>query len=54
MTSGFNASNLIPGDNVAYSLGDLKVAVWTNPGFSIFGICADARLRRVLDSPFDL
>jgi hypothetical protein len=54
MTSGVNASNLIPGDNVADPLGDLKVAVWAHPGFSIFGICANARLSRVFDSPFDL
>jgi hypothetical protein len=53
MTSGVNTANLIPGDNVANSLGDLKVAVWANPGFSVFGIRPDTRLGRVFDSPFD-
>jgi hypothetical protein len=53
VSTGVYASNLIPGNDVTDSLGDLKVTVRADPSFAIVGICADASLSRVFDSALD-
>jgi hypothetical protein len=50
VTTGLDAANLIPGNNVANALADLQVAVRANPGFAIVCVGADAGLSYVVDS----
>ena len=50
MTTGFDAANLIPGDDVTNPLADLQVTMWADPGFAVVGICADAGLGCVFNS----
>jgi hypothetical protein len=53
VTSGFDASNFIPGHKVAYAFGDLQVAVRAYPGFPVIRIGANAGLGRVFDPTLD-
>jgi len=54
VSASVDAANRIPGDNVAETLGDLKIAVRTNPGLAIVGVCSDAGLGGVFDTALDL
>ena len=53
MTSSLDAANFIPGNNVADALADLKMAVRADPGLTVIGVCTDAGLGCVFDTPFD-
>ncbi|MEY4424363.1 MAG: hypothetical protein RLZZ258_1466 [Actinomycetota bacterium] len=35
---------------MAEPLGDIQIAVWTNPTFTIFSVRADAGLNRIRDA----
>jgi hypothetical protein len=52
VTTGLDAANIIPGNNVADALADLQVTVRANPGFAIVCVSADAGLSYVVDSAF--
>ena len=54
MTSSFDAPNFIPGNNVADALADLKMAVRADPSLAVIGVCTDAGLGCVFDTPFDV
>ncbi len=53
VAAGVDTSHFIPGNNVAYALGDLQVAMWANPGLAVIGIRTDAGLGCVLDTALD-
>jgi hypothetical protein len=53
VSTGIYTSNLIPGNNVTDALGDLQVAMWANPGFSVIGIRTDTGLSGVLNAALD-
>jgi hypothetical protein len=52
--SSLDASNLIPGDNVADALADLQVAVWADPSLAIVSVCSDAGLGCVVHASLRL
>jgi hypothetical protein len=52
--SSVDSPDFIPSHKVTDALGDLQVAVWAHPGFTVVCIGADAGLSRVLDTAFDL
>lgn len=53
MTSSLDSANFIPGNNVADSLADLKMAVRADPGLTVIRVCTDAGLGCVFDTAFD-
>ena len=53
MATGIYTANFIPGNNVAYALSDLQVAMWADPGLAVIGIRTDAGLGCVLDAALD-
>ena len=53
MATSIYATNLVPGNQVADSLADLKVAVRADPGFPVIGVRSDAGLGGVFDTAFD-
>lgn len=54
MATCFYASNCIECHQVAEPLCNLQVAIWADPGFGVFCICANAGLNRVFDAPLKL
>jgi hypothetical protein len=50
VATGLYTADFIPGNNVTDALADLKVAMWTYPGFAVICVRADARLGCVLDT----
>lgn len=54
MATGLYTADFVPGNNVTHALADLKVAMWTDPGFAVICVRADAGLGGVLDAAFDL
>lgn len=53
VATGVDTAHFIPGNNVAYALSDLQVAMWADPGLAIIGIRTDAGLSCVLDAALD-
>jgi hypothetical protein len=53
VAAGVDTAHFIPGNNVAYALSDLQVAMWADPGFAIIGVRPDAGLGCVLDAALD-
>lgn len=50
MAASFDASDFIPGNDVAYAFGYLQVAVRAHPGLAVISVCANAGLSGVFDT----
>lgn len=50
MAASFDASDFIPGNDVADALGYLQVAVRADPGLAVICVCANAGLSGVFDT----
>jgi hypothetical protein len=51
--AGFNTTNRIPGNYVTQALRNVEVAIWADPGFIFFGICANAGLNCVFNAALE-